>query len=252
MTMHSILIEVVEEETPDMLLCTVAGKSVWIPKSALRSCGMAQLGECNVGAHIPLDLARQLGIVPVELPIYQIQQCRTCGAQIFWARTVNNKSTPIDAEPVEFGGNVVLRDGVAVVLKKGEPTGADEKRYRSHFATCVTAAQHRKPASTDAAKTKAGKRQSQEPSPSQVVTRQEYLDERGRFAEKMFTELVEEVRMKYDTKEWLARCRAKTLAPDLQEEFDSEAARLEFDMGLEREAAEVQAVKTVFDKHNVL
>jgi len=83
-------------------------------------------------------------------------KCRTCGARIFWGRTVNNKSTPIDAKPVEFGGNVVLRDGVAVVLNKDEPSLPGEKRYRNHFSTCGQAAQHRKP-TTDAPKTPAGK-----------------------------------------------------------------------------------------------
>ena len=50
---------------------------------------------------------------------------------------------PLDAEPVA-GGNVVIRDGIAVVIKKDDVPGADEKRYRSHFATCVNHAQHRK------------------------------------------------------------------------------------------------------------
>lgn len=51
----------------------------------------------------------------------------------------------------------MLREGVAHVLAKGEPSDAGEKRYRSHFATCKNAAKHRKAASTDAPKTATGK-----------------------------------------------------------------------------------------------
>lgn len=164
---HSIIIEVVEEERPGYLFCRVEGKLMWLPKSAVRPvidgerCTDGRgpvVGECDVRAEIPMELAREKGLIPMGMapPVYQ--QCRTCGAPIVWAKTVNNKSIPVDAEPCEYGGNMVLRDGVAVVLKKDEPSLPDEKRYRSHFATCGQAAHHRKPASTDAAKTKAGKR----------------------------------------------------------------------------------------------
>jgi hypothetical protein len=75
--------------------------------------------------------------------------CRSCGAEILWCRTVNNKSIPVDAKPVEYGGNIVIRDGVAITLKRDEPSEAGEKRYRSHFATCPDAKKFR---STDAPK----------------------------------------------------------------------------------------------------
>lgn len=71
-------------------------------------------------------------------------QCRSCGAEIIWCKMATGSNMPVDAAPVEYGGNIVLRDGVAHVLKKGEPSEADEKRYKSHFATCPNGPAHRK------------------------------------------------------------------------------------------------------------
>lgn len=82
--------------------------------------------------------------------------------------------------------------------------------------------------------------------------RKEYLDDKGRYLPRMYDELVEEVRSKYDLREWLRRCRDKKLAPALQEEFDAEAARLEYDFNVPRAEAEQQASVTVFNNHNVL
>ena len=71
-------------------------------------------------------------------------KCRSCGAAVIWCRTRTGSSIPLDAEPLEYGGNIVIRDGVAIYLKKGEPAGAAEKIYKTHFATCPNAAQHRR------------------------------------------------------------------------------------------------------------
>jgi hypothetical protein len=80
--------------------------------------------------------------------------CRSCGAEIKWARTEKNgKPIPVDPEPVE-GGNLELHaddDGelVARALCGQEQTlpGMDlPDRYVSHFATCPNADQHRKAA----------------------------------------------------------------------------------------------------------
>lgn len=82
------------------------------------------------------------------------ERCRSCGAPIIWAQTVNGKAMPIDAEPVPDGN--VLLTGRRVETRRGTlapecrvegdtpmfPDGAD--RYMSHFATCPQADQWRK------------------------------------------------------------------------------------------------------------
>lgn len=65
--------------------------------------------------------------------------CRSCGAPIIWARTVNGKAMPLDAEPTD-AGNVSLVNGVAYV---GEQL-ALPPCYTSHFATCPDAPGWRK------------------------------------------------------------------------------------------------------------
>ena len=72
-------------------------------------------------------------------------QCDSCGAEILWVKTIKGKSMPLDAQPV-VDGNIVLLKAAAVILSKeqlGQP-GRDGPRYKSHFATCPNASQHRK------------------------------------------------------------------------------------------------------------
>jgi len=52
--------------------------------------------------------------------------CKSCGAEIEWLKTKNGKSMPVDAEPIMI-----------------ETTGAPIQGYKSHFATCPNANQHR-------------------------------------------------------------------------------------------------------------
>lgn len=73
-----------------------------------------------------------------------LQKCRQCGHSLLWIKTEAGKPIPLDPNPVEYGGNIVLRDNVAHVLKKGEPTDPDEPRYRAHFVTCPVANANRK------------------------------------------------------------------------------------------------------------
>lgn len=68
-------------------------------------------------------------------------RCRSCGAAIEFARTVNNRAIPLDAEP-NAEGNVVIRDGVAHVLGPMElllVLGAGEALRMPHHATCPQA-----------------------------------------------------------------------------------------------------------------
>lgn len=67
-------------------------------------------------------------------------RCRSCGARITWLLTSKGKSMPVDAEPAAGGNLQIGDDGVVTVVKAGEGT------HVSHFATCPSAAAHRKAA----------------------------------------------------------------------------------------------------------
>ena len=71
--------------------------------------------------------------------------CRSCGAPILWRETHAGRRMPIDPEPVA-DGNVVIEGDIAEVLKAEHLArlGGDVPRYRSHFATCPQAAEHRR------------------------------------------------------------------------------------------------------------
>lgn len=71
-----------------------------------------------------------------------MSKCRSCGAEVIWVRTVNNKNMPVDVNKVQHG-NIILDDDasgytVATVVKAGEGD------YVSHFSTCGEAADWRK------------------------------------------------------------------------------------------------------------
>ena len=78
-----------------------------------------------------------------------IVPCKSCRAPMIWARTENGKNVPLDAEPTP-AGNIHLRaDGVAVYVKKDQmdnPLFPPERRYKSHYATCPHAPEHRRKA----------------------------------------------------------------------------------------------------------
>lgn len=69
--------------------------------------------------------------------------CDSCGAAIVWAETTEKKRMPLDAAPERR---------MLVVHTPGGPHAQVVVVYRSHFATCPNADQHRKPrAAADAA-----------------------------------------------------------------------------------------------------
>jgi hypothetical protein len=79
--------------------------------------------------------------------------CRSCDAPIIWIVTKpGNRSMPIDPEPQPDGTILVDFDkGVGVVLSKGaiasiatDLAATNEPLYRSHFATCPQAQEHRR------------------------------------------------------------------------------------------------------------
>lgn len=74
-----------------------------------------------------------------------IRTCSECGAKVLWLENNNtHRLAPIDAEPVEYGGNIeVLPDDNGEicfyrVLAKGTPRPPGSFR-QSHFVTCPAA-----------------------------------------------------------------------------------------------------------------
>lgn len=84
----------------------------------------------------------------------RIDNCRSCGARLIWCLTEAGNRMPVDAEPVEDGNLAMFMVGGTPHCKAlPKIDHADEdlmaavlpvERYKSHFATCVHAAQHRK------------------------------------------------------------------------------------------------------------
>lgn len=73
-------------------------------------------------------------------------KCGSCGAEFFWATTPNGRGMPVDVTPAADGNVAVVFRGpttLARVLKKDE--AYEGERYKSHFATCPGAGQHRRP-----------------------------------------------------------------------------------------------------------
>ncbi|HEX7277897.1 MAG TPA: hypothetical protein VF244_11025 [Acidimicrobiales bacterium] len=66
--------------------------------------------------------------------------CRSCNAPVRWIKTVAGKAMPLDPAP-NPDGNVVIEDGVARVVGPE----AEGERWMTHWATCPSAAKHRKP-----------------------------------------------------------------------------------------------------------
>lgn len=89
---------------------------------------------------------------PSNLP-WDIARCRSCGAEIVWAKTQNGKNIPIDAQSHESGNimlvaasSTILEPPYAVILRTvADMAGVPpEKLHRTHFATCPKAADWRR------------------------------------------------------------------------------------------------------------
>ncbi len=72
-------------------------------------------------------------------------KCKSCGATMLWTKTPSGRNMPLDPDPVP-DGNVILIDGVAFPFHPDHknPEHNSQPRYKSHFATCAFASQHRK------------------------------------------------------------------------------------------------------------
>ena len=72
--------------------------------------------------------------------------CRTCGAEIVWARMPSGKLSPFDAEPSSAGGWALGEAGGEVRAQRLErAAGRGEPGHVSHFATCPQRDDHRRP-----------------------------------------------------------------------------------------------------------
>ena len=71
----------------------------------------------------------------------KIDQCRSCGRNIYWLKTSKGKLMPVDTQPSK-DGNIVIEEGIATVVSQGSLFG--EPLYTSHFATCPQAPSWRK------------------------------------------------------------------------------------------------------------
>lgn len=73
--------------------------------------------------------------------------CHSCEAAIIWSLSQRGKRMPFDAEPItdwtDLRGLWVIRDGVALPATTALPL-PEEPVYKSHFATCPHANQHRR------------------------------------------------------------------------------------------------------------
>jgi hypothetical protein len=71
--------------------------------------------------------------------------CRSCGAEIIWARTAAGAAMPVDAEPVP-AGKITLdeRDYPPLAMVHRTAVPASLRAYVAHFATCPHGDQWRK------------------------------------------------------------------------------------------------------------
>ena len=83
-------------------------------------------------------------------------QCRACGAEIGFIKTVAGKSIPVDAEEVMYWQNqdgakkIVTPNGEVISADlEGDPNKATGIGFVSHFATCPCADKFRKPRKKD-------------------------------------------------------------------------------------------------------
>lgn len=79
----------------------------------------------------------------------RVTQCRSCKAEIVWARTPRGKNMPVDATPVPDGDWMLVEgDDEKPQAKPFNSTHAaldgmgEMARYQSHFKSCPNASKH--------------------------------------------------------------------------------------------------------------
>jgi hypothetical protein len=79
-----------------------------------------------------------------------MSRCRSCNAEIVWARTAAGKRMPLDAQPTRTGNvqlGLIGGQEVAIVVNTADALAAQAAGlllYASHFSSCPNAAQHRR------------------------------------------------------------------------------------------------------------
>lgn len=72
-------------------------------------------------------------------------RCRSCKQIVRWVSTAAGKNLPLDPTPVDDGNIMVLPNGRSRIVPIAERAACVAPLYKSHFATCHNAAQHRRP-----------------------------------------------------------------------------------------------------------
>lgn len=74
-----------------------------------------------------------------------MSRCRSCDAEVRWARTSAGKRMPLDAEPDPNGNVELVGEGMmeVAVVHSQQSMGAGV-RYMPHHATCPDAAEWRR------------------------------------------------------------------------------------------------------------
>lgn len=70
-------------------------------------------------------------------------KCKSCGAEIIWARTEDKKAIPLD------GGTPLMVATLVEIDSSGCAIVKIQKARLTHFATCPHAAEHRKEKDTN-------------------------------------------------------------------------------------------------------
>lgn len=73
-----------------------------------------------------------------------MSRCKSCQAEIKWARTAAGKNIPLDIGVVTSGGNVRHTGEWAGPFMVVEVVAVGEGDRVSHFATCPNAKEHRR------------------------------------------------------------------------------------------------------------
>lgn len=78
-----------------------------------------------------------------------MKTCKTCGAQIIWARTQAGTPIPIDTQASVAGKFILVDVAPDRVEAHPAPDCFVGLRFDTHFATCPDADEHRKPRQGD-------------------------------------------------------------------------------------------------------
>lgn len=162
---HPLGHKYVDEPDYDVAVCacgaTMTGLEFALRESRRRiEAGCTEPGRAPVGAPYPHQPRGENVETQDRIAARSTEQlppadgtCRSCGALIRWAVTASGRRMPVDAEPHEHG-NVVLEVMSephpakqttlrALVIAPADVVADEVLRFRSHFATCPNARQHR-------------------------------------------------------------------------------------------------------------